>query len=149
MMRAMRALAIVLVVACGHAPPPKPAAAEQPVATIADIAGEWVSSDDMDWSYALALEPGGAIDLRVDRNKMGRCEQKGKVAATDAPKTFLVTYEKNECNRDYAGASLRMNVASFTGDSLTIVFGGYGSEERHVFTRAPEVSREVANKPRS
>jgi hypothetical protein len=141
MMRGMRSLVmLVITVACGHAPPPKPAAAERPVSTVADLAGHWVSSDEMDWSYALALEPSGVIDLFVDRNKMGRCEQKGKIATTDTPKTFLVTYEKNECNRDYAGASLRMNVASFTGESLTLVFGGYGSEERHVFTRDPKFS---------
>jgi hypothetical protein len=42
-----------------------------------------------------------------------------------------------------------MTVASFTGDSLTIVIGGYGSEERHVFTRDPKLSGAATNKPGS
>ena len=105
--------------------------------TIGDVAGRWVTSDDMDWSYALALDAAGTIDLVIDRNKMGRCEQKGKVAPGDAPQKFQVTYEKNECNRDYAGAVLQLEVASFTGDSLTLVLSGFGSQEKHVFTRAP------------
>jgi hypothetical protein len=126
--------------ACGHAPPPKPVPAEQPVHGIADVAGNWVASDDMDWSYALALDPSGTLDLVIDRNKMGKCEEKGKLVPGSEPQKFQITYERNECNRDYNGAALQLDVASFTGDSLTIVISGYGSQEKHVFTRRPTES---------
>jgi len=137
-MRIMRALAVVLLAsACGHAPPPKTAAAERPVKTVADVAGHWVTSDDMDWYYALALDPSGGLDLVIDRNKMGKCEQKGKLVAGDAPQTFLLTYERNECNRDFNGASVQVKIESFTGDSLTLALIGTG-QERHRFTRDPK-----------
>jgi len=135
MMRGMRALVVLLVFACGHAPP-KPAAVEQPVTSIADIAGIWIASDELDWAYKLSVEPTGAIALVIDRNKMGICEQKGTLAAGSEPKSFQLTYERNECNRDYAGAVLQMKIASFTGDALTVVITGYGSEERRTYTRA-------------
>ena len=137
MQRAMRLpVTVLLLAACGHPPPAKPVAAERPVRAVADIAGRWLTSDDLDWAYTLALDPSGTIDLVIDRNKMGRCEEKGKLAPA-APPSFQLTYERNDCNREYAGAQLQLKVASFTGDSLTIVITGYGSEEKHVFTRAP------------
>jgi hypothetical protein len=136
MMRGMRPLVVVLVVACGHAPPAK-SPTEQPVATMADIAGKWVTSDDMDWSYALTIDGNGGFDLVVDRVKMGKCEQKCTVAPGAAPKKFQITYVKNECNRDLGGAVLQLEVTSFTGDALTLVITGFGSQEQHTFTRAP------------
>ena len=30
--------------------------------SVADIAGHWVSSDDLDWGYKMAIEPTGGID---------------------------------------------------------------------------------------
>ena len=139
-MRIMRPLVVVLVLAgCGHSPPPKAAAVERPVKAVGDIAGNWVSSDDMDWSYRLALDPAGTIELLVDRNKMGKCAQRGTLTAGEAPQQFQLTYKHDECNRDYNGAALQLKVESFTGDSLTIAISGYGGQERHVFTRAPSV----------
>ena len=129
---------LVIAAACSHPPPPKAPPAEKPVKTIGDVAGHWVTSDDLDWYYALAVEPTGAIDLVVDRNKLGRCEQKGTVAAGTEPGTFQLTYAKNECNRDYNGAALQLKVASFTGDSLTLVISGYGSQESHTYKRDPK-----------
>lgn len=135
---AMRLVGVlVLVTACGHPPAAKPVTAEHPVTSVADIAGRWVTSDDMDWSYALELGADGKFHLAIDRNKLGACRENGKVAAGPAPQKFQITYETNDCNRDYAGAQMQLEVASFTGDSLTLVISGNGSQEKHVFTRAP------------
>ncbi len=127
----------VLVVACGHAPPPKPQAAEQPVKTAADLAGTWVTSDDMDWGYRLTIDKDGKLDQIIDRGRLGRCEQKGTIAAGDEPKQLAITYAKNECNQQYDGSAVQMKVTSFTGDALSVTLVGYGIEERHAYKRAP------------
>jgi hypothetical protein len=133
----MRRIAFaVILVGCGHAPPPKPPPAEREVKATADLAGTWVTSDDLDWGYRMAIAADGAIDVVIDRNKLGRCEQKGTLEVV-GPNKFRVTYAKNECNRDYTGAALELGVTSFTGDELAIVVTGFGSEERHAYRRAP------------
>jgi hypothetical protein len=131
-------VAVAVVVACGHPAPPRPPPSELAVKLPADIAGTWVTSDDSDWGYRLTIDKAGALAQVVDRGKMGRCEQKGTLVVDEAtPKQFQITYDKNECNRDYNGAALQIKVASFTGEMLTLVVTGYGSEERHVYKRAP------------
>ncbi len=127
----------VFVCACGHAPPPKPAPAELPVATAADLAGTWVADDEMGRGYRMTIGKDNAFDLVIDRGKVGTCEQKGTLAPADAAKQFTLQYEKNECNRDYAGGAIQVKVTSFTGDALAIVMVGYGVEERHEYRRAP------------
>ena len=108
------------------------------MAAFGDVAGHWVTSDDMDWYYALVVDSTGALDLTVDRNKLGPCEQKGTVVAGSEPGTFQLTYTKNECNRDYAGASLVVKVPSFNGESLTLVITGEGTHETHTYKRDPK-----------
>jgi hypothetical protein len=132
-----RALPWILACACGHPAPPKPPPAERAVTTAADLAGSWVSSDDLDWGYRMTIGADGAIAVTIDRGKLGRCEQKGKLDAGGEAKTFTVTYAKNDCNRDYAGAQLVLKISSFTGDALAFALTGYGSEERHIYRRAP------------
>ena len=127
----------VLAFACGHAPPPKPPPAELPVKTAADLAGTWVSSDDMDWGYRLTIDKDGKLDQLIDRGQLGKCEQKGTLAASDAPKQLAITYTKNECNQQYDGGAVQMKVTSFTGDALVVALVGYGIEEKHVYKRAP------------
>lgn len=103
---------------------------------MADVAGHWVMSDEMDWYYSMAVEANGALTVFVDRNKLGRCEQYAKVAG-QAP-AFQLVYSKNSCNSEYAGAELKLQVASYTGKTLVLVVTGEGVEERHTFTRDPK-----------
>jgi hypothetical protein len=134
----MRAIvAVAFAIACGHAPPPpRPAPVELPVTGPRDLAGSWVTLDAADWHYTLSIDESGAIDQVIDRRKLGRCEQKGKLAATGQPKQYQLTYDKNECNRDYTGATLQLNVEWFTGYALVLVITGWGGEERHAYARA-------------
>src|SRR5258708_5524691 len=125
-----------VVVACGHAPPPKPPPAELAVKTAADIAGTWVTSDDMDWGYRLTIDKDGKLDQTIDRGKLGRCAQKGTLAVGGEPKQFAITYAKNECNQQYDGGAVQLKVTSFTGDALAVTLVGYGVEERHVYKKA-------------
>jgi hypothetical protein len=123
---------IIALASCGHAPPPPPKPAEKPISAIADIAGKWTASDDMDFAYSLTITPEGALDLWIDRNHMGRCEEKGTLSPP-ADKTFQLTYRINDCHREAKGSTQALAVESFTGDTLTISLGA----ERHVYRRAP------------
>jgi hypothetical protein len=128
---------MVLVVACGRPPPPKPPPAEIVVNGPADVNGKWVSDDDMDFGYVMTIDKAGAIDLTIDRNKLGRCEQKGTLVAV-APNKLRATYTHDECHREMVGMPIDIVVASFTGDTLTIAFTAPGIEERHIYRRAPK-----------
>jgi hypothetical protein len=127
----MRLTLLVLLVACSKPPPPKAPVTEQGADTVADVAGRWVTSDDMDWSYSMTIEAAGSIDVWIDRGKMGRCEQKGTIAA-DGARSFRVTYTRGECNPAAVGMPIEMMIASFTGNTLTIVVG----DQRRTYTRA-------------
>jgi hypothetical protein len=126
----------VLVVACGHTPPPKPPPAEIVVNGAADVKGKWVSDDDMDFGYVMTIDGAGAIDVVTDRNKLGRCEQKGALIAVAANK-LRATYDHDECHRELVGHPIEISVSSFTGDLLTITLTAPGIEERHTYRRAP------------
>jgi hypothetical protein len=125
------AAVVIALASCGHAPPPPPKPAEKPVAAASDIAGKWVASDDTDFAYALTITAEGAFDLWIDRNKMGRCEEKGTLAAA-SDKTFNLTYKVNDCHRETVGQTQPLAVESFTGDALTIALAG----GRQVYRRA-------------
>ena len=123
---------LVAVVACSKPPAPKPPAAEQPAIAVADIAGRWAASDEMDWGYTMTIDAGGGIDVWIDRAKAGRCEQLGKIVAAKTRRVFTVTYTRGECNPEAVGVPIDITIASFTGESLTGVVG----DQRRTYTRA-------------
>jgi hypothetical protein len=122
----MRRLALVLLVACSH-PAPPPAHPEIAVADAAALKGHWLFTSEVDWTYFLAIEPDGQLHITVDRGKMGRCEQQGKLVPAGA-QHFTITYDKDSCNHEAVRPQLQLAVASFTGDDLVIELGG---ERRH------------------
>ena len=123
---------VLAVVACGKPPPPKPPPTELRVEQVADVAGRWVAADDMDWGYTMTIEASGVIDVWIDRGKMGRCEQKGTIAAA-ASRVFRVTYTRGECNPQAVNVPIDMTIASFTGETLTVVV----ADQRRTYQRAP------------
>lgn len=131
-MRLARPVLLAAVVACSKPPPAAPRPQERSAETVADIAGRWAANDELDWGYIMTIEAGGVIDVWIDRGKMGRCEQKGTISPAGS-RVFRVTYTRGECNPQAVGVPLEMNVASFTGDALTIVVG----DQRRTYTRAP------------
>lgn len=111
----------LVLVACSKPPPPKPPPAERAAKNVADIAGRWVASDDMDWSYSMTIEPAGVIDVWIDRGKTGRCAQKGTIEPGSASGLFRVIYTRGECNPQAVNVPLELEIRSFTGDRLTVV----------------------------
>jgi hypothetical protein len=131
----MRLAFVVLLVACGSPPVRKTPPKELPADSLGDIAGRWVTSDDMDIGDSMTIDDSGGIDVWIDRGKMGRCEQKGSIAAA-ASRTFRVVYKIGECVPQSVGVPVDMKVPSFTGDSLTVVVG----EQSRTYQRAPQAT---------
>jgi len=121
----MRRTAIItLVVACGHAPPKPPPPAEKAVTGFADVAGSWVTDDDMGWFYTLAIDDKGAMIQTIDRGRLAQCEQKGKLTAQDNPKALQLVYAKDTCAAELGDPDKQdVKIVSFTGDHLTLSFG--------------------------
>src|SRR3954470_24584388 len=63
---AMRWIASLFVVACGHAPPMQPPPVELPVTTAKDVAGTWVAEGELDWGYRMTIDPDGQFSLVID-----------------------------------------------------------------------------------
>jgi hypothetical protein len=133
----MRLAFVVLLVACGTPPVRKTPPKELPADSLRDVAGRWVTSDDMDIGYAMTIDDKGGIDVWIDRGKMGRCEQKGTIAPAGS-RTFRVVYQIGECVPQSVGVPLDMKVPSFTGDNLTVVVG----EQSRTYQRAPEATND-------
>ncbi|HSD89021.1 MAG TPA: hypothetical protein VLB44_15945 [Kofleriaceae bacterium] len=129
----MRLAFVALLVACGAPPARKPPPAELPADKVADLAGRWVTNDEMDFGYAMTIDAAGVIDVWIDRGKLGRCEQKGTIAA-HASRTFRVTYTIGECNPQAVNVPIDMMIASFTGASLTVVV----ADQSRTYQRAGE-----------
>ena len=127
-------LPLLTFLGCAHAPPPA-VRAEAPVGTVADLAGTYTADNEVDWGYFLTIDKAGAFDLVVDRGKMGRCEQRGTLAAGADARTFSTVFQRNECDRAHLGAKLSVHVDSFTGDQLVLAITGDGVEEHRRFTR--------------
>ena len=118
----MRPVWLVLVTAaCSKPPPPKAPAQELAADKVADIAGRWAASDEMDTGYTMTIEAAGTIDVWIDRGKAGRCEQIGTIAPGSASRVFRVTYTRGECNPQVVNVPLDLTVTSYTGASLTVV----------------------------
>ncbi|HUS29291.1 MAG TPA: hypothetical protein VMZ53_12320 [Kofleriaceae bacterium] len=118
-MRLALLVVVGFVVGCGGAPARQAPPKELPVERIGDLAGRWVTSDDMDWSYEMTIDTKGGIDVWIDRGKMGRCEQKGTIVAL-ADRLVRVIYTRGECNPQAVKVPIDMKVTSFTGQSLTV-----------------------------
>jgi hypothetical protein len=118
-------VAVVVVTAggCGGAPPKPSGPVEKPVASIGDVAGTWVRDDDMGWFYSLTIDVTGNLAQTVDREQIGKCEQKGTVAAGDAPKHFKLVLRSDTCKELNDPAATTLTVESFTGDALVVVVG--------------------------
>lgn len=130
----MRWLILLALVACGSKPKPVPPPAEREVTSVADIAGDWVADDEMSFSYALAIQPDGTVVGHVDRGKLAACERAGKLSPPQG-KTFALATTKDTCAQPGAGT---LEVASFTGDVLTIVVTIPGAPpERRTYRRRP------------
>ncbi|MFT3693301.1 MAG: hypothetical protein QM831_09195 [Kofleriaceae bacterium] len=117
----MRWLVVCCLLACGHAPPPKPPAAQKPVNSLADVAGAWSTSDDMDWGYLLDIRPDGDVHLTIDRGKLGRCTLHATPIRGAVAPSFEMEVAIDECHRDRAsGAPIYIAVPSFTGTEITL-----------------------------
>jgi hypothetical protein len=124
---------LVVLAACGGGQKKQAAAVELPAEKVADLAGTWVMSDDMDWGYKMTITAPSTIDVWIDRGKMGRCEQKGTMKPS-SPRVFQVVYTRGECNPQAVNVPIDMSIASFTGQSLTVVVG----DQKRTYGRAPQ-----------
>jgi len=135
-------LAVLVISSCAKPPPPKPPAAELEVTGPASFAGSWVMSDDMDFGYTLVVRPAGQLVLTIDRGKMGRCEQKGTLAAGADARTYRIVYTKNTCNPDAGGTPMEIKILSFTGSALALLITGDGTERRPTYARDPKSAQQ-------
>ncbi len=126
-------------VACAKPPPAKPVVRELDVTGTASFAGAWVADGAVDFYYALAIEPDGKLLMTIDRGKMGRCEQKGRLEPAGDPRSYRLVLEKNTCNPELGGGPFELAVSSFTGDHVTLGTGPDGAMERRTYARDPKV----------
>ena len=129
---------VIVGIGCHHAPPPKPPAPERPLTKPSDLAGSWVTSDDLDWGYALEFSASGAMKQSIERGRMGRCEQDAVLTPGSAPRTFAFTYTKDECDQGGPGAARTLEVVSFTDTALSIVVHGGVGEVHRTYTPDPK-----------
>src|SRR5438552_6782655 len=120
----MRRTLLVVLVACGHAPPKPPPPAEMPVTGLADVAGSWVTDDDIGWFYTLAIDDKGAMVQTIDRGNLTPCEQKATLKEDkDNPKALALVYTKDTCAAELGDADKAdVKIVSFTGKTLTLSF---------------------------
>jgi hypothetical protein len=138
---AVRKLAVCLLVACSHPPPPAPPPVEKPVNQLADVADTWTTSDDLDWGYFLKISNHDFM-LTIDRGKMGRCTQHGTLAKGSTGPKFQLDVDVDECHRDRANGPLYVTFPHFDGKTLTVEELDGDQKERRVFKRSPNASME-------
>lgn len=143
-MRRFLGLVIPIACGCGHAPPPRAASAEIPVTSPATIAGRWLTSDDLDWGYALEISADGRYTLHLERGKMGGCERRGRLSGKPEAGTFQLAYSKSTCDPPGTIALVSLSVTSFTGEALAVVVTGNGTEDRRSYQRDPRAPRPAA-----
>ncbi len=132
-------IAAWVLAACAHAPAKKPPPEEIPIEGPQTFAGTWLTNDDLDWYYRLIIVPDGRFGLVIERGKMGKCEQQGKLAAGKGPSTFVLTLSKDTCsNTGPTGGSLTLSVASYTGDALVLAYLVGEEMVKKTYTRDPK-----------
>ena len=130
----MRLLVLALVVGCGQKAKPAPPPAELEVTGPASIAGDWVADDEMSWSYRLSIKADGTLVGQIDRGKLPRCDREGTLTGTG--KQLQLAMTKNTCEQALAHAGTgQLEVASFTGNAMTVVVTIDGKPERRTYTR--------------
>jgi len=126
---------------CNHAPPTR-RMAEQPVSALADIAGRWISTDDLA-DFRLTIGADGSITTVIfDRARATSCKQAGRAGRTPTG-SYHVVWSTDGCYGIPARggpSEIDVKVTSFTGARLVLVVTGDGVVEHHVYTRAPEPS---------
>jgi hypothetical protein len=132
----------LLAAACGHAPPPAAKEVERPARSVAEIAGMWVTSDDMDWGYNMTISPKGTIDVWIDRGKMGRCQQKGSIAAGKTEGQFRLVYKIGQCEPRAVNVPIDATITQLS-THLTIIVGS----DHRVYERAPEQKDDDKEQP--
>lgn len=142
-MRLAWALALTSV-GCGSKPTPKPPPAEMTIEGPASFAGRWVADDDLDFGYSLTVGADGAFVLSIDRGKLGRCEQKGTLAAGSDPRSYKIAFVKDTCDPEYSGGTIDIAIASFTGSALVVVTTFAGTAQRRTYARAPDATSSEA-----
>ncbi len=127
----------IALVGCAKPPPPKPPPTELAVTGLATIAGAWVASDDLDWSYRLTIEATGSYLLHVDRNRLGACDEKATLTGiVGRPKSYALVFGENQCHREFSGTAATLAVTSFTGTTLAVAVTADGLDQRRTFDRA-------------
>nr|HEX4318599.1 hypothetical protein [Kofleriaceae bacterium] len=132
-MRTALSLLVLAVAACSHPPPPVAPPAEKTVTSIADVAGTWVRDDDMGWFYTLTIDASGKLVQYVERDKLGRCEQKGTLAKGDSPTHYTLALAHDTCKELADAPSGPLAIDSFTGTALTLTVGA----TQRVYRRDP------------
>lgn len=145
MISSVRTLVVCLMLACSHPPPPKPVVAERAVTTFADVADEWVTSDDLDWGYFLTIQPDGDFSLSIDRGKLGQCSQHATLLRGSTAPKFELEVALDDCHPDRASGSMFVTFPSFTGTTLTIDELDGDHHERRTYTRAKHACRDQCN----
>ncbi len=116
---------------CHHAPPLRPPAAERPLTKPGDLAGSWVTSDDLDWGYQLTFDAAGKMTQTIERARMGKCVQDAQLVAGPVPRQFTFAWKHDACDEGGPGAARTLEVVSFTADQLDIIVrGGVGPLHR-------------------
>lgn len=130
---------LLLAVACSHPVAKQPPPPEIPIEGPQTFAGTWLTNDDLDWYYRLIVVPDGRFALVIERGKMGRCEQQGKLVAGKGPSTFLLTLTKDSCSKTGpTGGALTISVPSYTGQALTLAYLVGDDMVRRTYTRDPK-----------
>jgi hypothetical protein len=128
----------LLVIGCGQKAKPAPPPAEREVTGVASFAGDWVADDEMAWSYRLTIKSDGTLVGLIDRGKLPRCEREGKLAPGDSAKKYKLAMSKNTCEQGIPHAGVaELEVASFTGNALTVIVTVDGAPEQRTYTRRP------------
>ncbi len=136
----------LLVAACGHAPPPKVEGTEEPVTGPETLIGTWLTNDELDWLYRLTILPDGRFVMKVERSKMGSCEQRGTIAHYGEGASFLLTLTRDTCSKS-EGGSLPFTIPSFTGNAMTLAYKVGTAKTKRFYTRDPKFPRQTVTSP--
>lgn len=139
-------IACFLVMACTHAHPTKVEGTEEPVTGPETLVGTWLTNDDLDWLYRLSILPGGRFVMKVDRGKMGPCEQRGTIAHYGEGASFMLTLTWDTCSHS-DGGNLPFTIPSFTGDAMTLAYKVGTAKTKRFYTRDPKVPRQTVIAP--